>query len=87
MNFSSGFNLKFTNIVVSAGGKSSVLTAVVVGLGGKATATNRGQSIKNFIKHGKKYHAFDNTGIRYCLAFSSLKFYNIAGFSFELKVL
>ncbi|BFY99906.1 hypothetical protein BsWGS_02945 [Bradybaena similaris] len=34
-------------------GKSAIVTAVIVGLGGKATATNRGSSIKNFIKAKK----------------------------------
>ncbi|KAL9595447.1 MAG: hypothetical protein Q9219_006438 [cf. Caloplaca sp. 3 TL-2023] len=33
-------------------GKSAVLTAITICLGGKATATNRGQSLKNFIKEG-----------------------------------
>lgn len=33
-------------------GKSAVLTALTVCLGGKATATNRGQSLKQFIKEG-----------------------------------
>ncbi|NXY12956.1 SMC6 protein, partial [Atrichornis clamosus] len=34
-------------------GKSSVLTALIVGLGGKATATNRGSSLKMFIQKGE----------------------------------
>ena len=33
-------------------GKSAVLTALQLCLGGKATSTNRGQSLKNFIKTG-----------------------------------
>ncbi|KAL8705541.1 MAG: hypothetical protein Q9201_001358 [Fulgogasparrea decipioides] len=33
-------------------GKSAILTAVTICLGGKATATNRGQSLKSFIKEG-----------------------------------
>lgn len=43
------------NFVVgrNGSGKSAILTAIVVGLGGKATATNRGHSVKNFIKDGK----------------------------------
>ncbi|EAU31123.1 conserved hypothetical protein [Aspergillus terreus NIH2624] len=35
-------------------GKSAVLTAITLCLGGKASATNRGQSLKNFIKEGKE---------------------------------
>lgn len=35
-------------------GKSAVLTAVTLCLGGKATATNRGQSLKSFIKEGQE---------------------------------
>ncbi|KAL8243929.1 hypothetical protein R6Q59_010187 [Mikania micrantha] len=35
-------------------GKSAILTAIVLCLGGKAAATNRGQSLKNFIKEGKE---------------------------------
>ncbi|KAK2757853.1 Structural maintenance of chromosomes protein 6 [Arachnomyces sp. PD_36] len=35
-------------------GKSAVLTALTLCLGGKASATNRGQSLKNFIKEGKE---------------------------------
>ena len=32
------------------GGKSAIMTALVVGLGGKAATTNRGNSLKGFIK-------------------------------------
>ena len=35
-------------------GKSAVLTAITVCLGGKATATNRGQNLKSFIKEGEE---------------------------------
>ena len=35
-------------------GKSAVLTAITICLGGKATATNRGQSLKSFIKEGQE---------------------------------
>jgi len=35
-------------------GKSAVLTALTVCLGGKAAATNRGGSLKSFIKEGKE---------------------------------
>lgn len=35
-------------------GKSAVLTALTLCLGGKASATNRGQSLKSFIKEGKE---------------------------------
>lgn len=38
-------------------GKSAILTAITLCLGGKASATNRGQSLKSFIKEGKD-HAF-----------------------------
>ncbi|KAI4165063.1 MAG: hypothetical protein LQ342_001340 [Letrouitia transgressa] len=33
-------------------GKSAILAAITICLGGKATATNRGQSLKSFIKEG-----------------------------------
>lgn len=35
-------------------GKSAILTAITLCLGGKATATNRGQSLKSFIKEGQE---------------------------------
>ncbi|XP_017277077.1 structural maintenance of chromosomes protein 6 [Kryptolebias marmoratus] len=34
-------------------GKSAILTALIVGLGGKATVTNRGVSLKDFVKAGE----------------------------------
>ncbi|PGH16092.1 hypothetical protein AJ80_05307 [Polytolypa hystricis UAMH7299] len=34
-------------------GKSAILTALTLCLGGKASSTNRGQSLKNFIKEGQ----------------------------------
>ncbi|XP_012727779.2 structural maintenance of chromosomes protein 6 [Fundulus heteroclitus] len=34
-------------------GKSAILTALIVGLGGKATMTNRGVSLKDFVKTGE----------------------------------
>ncbi|PYH41146.1 DNA repair protein SMC6 [Aspergillus saccharolyticus JOP 1030-1] len=44
------------NFVVgkNGSGKSAVLTAITLCLGGKASATNRGQSLKSFIKEGKE---------------------------------
>ncbi|CAC5418017.1 SMC6 [Mytilus coruscus] len=35
-------------------GKSAIVTALVVGLGGKASVTSRGTAIKSFIKNGKQ---------------------------------
>lgn len=35
-------------------GKSAVLTAITICLGGRATVTNRGQSLKSFIKEGEE---------------------------------
>ncbi|KAM4867526.1 structural maintenance of chromosomes protein 6 isoform 1-T1 [Thomomys bottae] len=48
-------NVSLINIStpVSLGGKSAVLTALIVGLGGKAIATNRGSSLKGFVKDGQ----------------------------------
>ena len=41
-------------------GKSAVLTAITICLGGKASSTNRGGSLKAFIKEGQEWviHAF-----------------------------
>ncbi|XP_026492705.2 structural maintenance of chromosomes protein 6 [Vanessa tameamea] len=36
-------------------GKSAILTALIVGLGGKAAATRRGNNIQSFIKKGSNY--------------------------------
>ncbi|KAJ7990795.1 hypothetical protein DPEC_G00290620 [Dallia pectoralis] len=50
--FQFGPNVNF--IVGSNGsGKSAILTALIVGLGGKATITNRGVSLKGFVKNGE----------------------------------
>ncbi|XP_005015105.1 structural maintenance of chromosomes protein 6 isoform X1 [Anas platyrhynchos] len=49
--FQFGSNLNFV-VGNNGSGKSSVLTALIVGLGGKATATNRGSSLKMFVKTG-----------------------------------
>ncbi len=40
------------------GGKSAVLTALIVALGGKAHATNRGSSLKGFVKEGERYDTY-----------------------------
>ncbi|XP_062864147.1 structural maintenance of chromosomes protein 6 [Trichomycterus rosablanca] len=50
--FEFGPNVNF--IVGNNGsGKSAILTALIVGLGGKATTTNRGASLKSFVKYGE----------------------------------
>ncbi|XP_077167241.1 structural maintenance of chromosomes protein 6 [Paroedura picta] len=50
--FKFGSNVNF--IVGNNGsGKSAVLTALIVGLGGKAIVTNRGSSLKVFVKDGQ----------------------------------
>lgn len=38
-----------------AGGKSAILTGLIVALGGNAQATNRGSSLKGFVKDGERY--------------------------------
>ncbi|NXJ80279.1 SMC6 protein, partial [Trogon melanurus] len=50
--FQFGSNLNFVT-GNNGSGKSSVLTALIVGLGGKATATNRGSSLKMFVRDGE----------------------------------
>ncbi|XP_073683630.1 structural maintenance of chromosomes protein 6 [Garra rufa] len=52
--FKFGPNVNF--IVGNNGtGKSAILTALIVGLGGKATTTNRGTSLKGFVKYGEGF--------------------------------
>lgn len=36
------------------GGKSAILTALIVALGGNAQATNRGSSLRGFVKEGER---------------------------------
>ncbi|XP_072500099.1 structural maintenance of chromosomes protein 6 [Notamacropus eugenii] len=50
--FKFGSNVNFV-VGNNGSGKSAVLTALIVGLGGKATATNRGSSLKGFVKEGQ----------------------------------
>ncbi|XP_048523241.1 structural maintenance of chromosomes protein 6 isoform X2 [Dendroctonus ponderosae] len=55
----SNFEIDFTKHNVSmvigknGSGKSAILTALIVGLGGKASLTNRGSSVKSFVKAGQ----------------------------------
>jgi len=46
-----GANVNFV-IGRNGSGKSAILTALIVGLGGKANMTHRGNSLKGFIKEG-----------------------------------
>jgi len=39
---------------LATGGKSAILTALIVALGGNAQATNRGSSLKGFVKEGER---------------------------------
>ncbi|KAJ8274738.1 hypothetical protein COCON_G00093630 [Conger conger] len=50
--FPFGDNVNFV-IGNNGSGKSAILTALIVGLGGKATTTNRGISVKGFVKEGE----------------------------------
>ncbi|KAM8774202.1 structural maintenance of chromosomes protein 6 [Rhynchonycteris naso] len=50
--FKFGANVNFV-VGNNGSGKSAVLTALIVGLGGKATTTNRGSSLKGFVKDGQ----------------------------------
>ncbi|XP_069820641.1 structural maintenance of chromosomes protein 6-like [Dendropsophus ebraccatus] len=50
--FNFGPNINFV-VGNNGSGKSAVLTALIVGLGGKAALTNRGTSIKGFVKDGQ----------------------------------
>uniref|UniRef100_A0AAY4BGW6 Structural maintenance of chromosomes protein 6 n=1 Tax=Denticeps clupeoides TaxID=299321 RepID=A0AAY4BGW6_9TELE len=50
--FAFGDNVNFV-VGNNGSGKSAVLTALIVALGGKAQATNRGSSLKGFVKEGE----------------------------------
>lgn len=40
--------------ILCVGGKSAILTGLIVALGGNALATNRGSSLKGFVKEGER---------------------------------
>ena len=42
--------INFVFILKHEGGTSAIMTAIIVGLGGKASTTNRGNSLKGFVK-------------------------------------
>lgn len=46
--------LNESNIItlLCSGGKSAIMTGLVVALGGRAAQTSRGLSVKNFVKKG-----------------------------------
>ncbi|NXX90800.1 SMC6 protein, partial [Centropus bengalensis] len=50
--FEFGPNINFV-VGNNGSGKTSILTALMVGLGGKASATNRGSSVKMFVRNGE----------------------------------
>nr|XP_033931517.1 structural maintenance of chromosomes protein 6-like [Pseudochaenichthys georgianus] len=50
--FTFGSNVNFV-VGNNGSGKSAVLTALIVTLGGNAHATNRGLSLKGFVKEGE----------------------------------
>uniref|UniRef100_A0A3B1JHB7 Structural maintenance of chromosomes protein 6 n=1 Tax=Astyanax mexicanus TaxID=7994 RepID=A0A3B1JHB7_ASTMX len=50
--FTFGSNVNFV-VGNNGSGKSAILTALIVGLGGKAQTTNRGSSLKGFVKEGE----------------------------------
>ncbi|XP_062323272.1 structural maintenance of chromosomes protein 6-like [Osmerus eperlanus] len=50
--FTFGSNVNFV-VGNNGSGKSAILTALIVALGGKAQATNRGSSLKGFVKEGE----------------------------------
>lgn len=43
-------------VTVKSGGKSAVLSAITIALGGKANSTGRGSGLKAFIREGQRYY-------------------------------
>ncbi|KAF5272537.1 hypothetical protein FQA39_LY07861 [Lamprigera yunnana] len=52
VDFKSNINFLIGN---NGSGKSSIMTALIVGLGGKAALTSRGNNVKGFIKSGESF--------------------------------
>ncbi|CAH2093155.1 unnamed protein product [Euphydryas editha] len=46
---------------LNGSGKSAIISALVVGLGGKAAATHRGKNIQSFIKNGRDFASVEIT--------------------------
>ena len=46
------WDLRVHGILCFLGGKSAIMTGIVVALGGRAAQTSRGLSLKNFVKKG-----------------------------------
>ena len=42
-------------VFFTTGGKSAIMAAIIVGLGGKATTTNRNTALQQFIRTGSRY--------------------------------
>lgn len=49
------WDLKVHDMLCFLGGKSAIMTGIVVALGGRATQTSRGLSLKNFVKKGCRW--------------------------------
>ena len=60
MEVSWPLDLKKHRLTLISGGKSAVLSAIAVVLGGKANSTGRGSGLKSFIREGQSY-------VHYCL--------------------
>jgi hypothetical protein len=52
------------HVRAAVAGKSALLTALVLGLGGKAVNTDRGNSLRDFIKDGARYVSVRPRGLR-----------------------
>lgn len=48
-------NIPLFHWLTNVGGKSAVLSAITVALGGKTASTGRGSGLKSFIREGQKY--------------------------------
>ncbi len=49
------YYVEYELLILYIGGKSAIMTGIVVALGGKARSTERGSSLKQFIRTGARY--------------------------------